>query len=111
MRAIAFCDRESDLARMTIFDDGDRLVARRRRIENRIEPTHQDGRYNDLWQHMRSGRRYVRHDDVYDEDAGIACYDYSSNDDGRLWLRNAAEWEQEVNGVPRYQMLSHGERP
>lgn len=106
MMPLAFCEREVDLARMTICRDGDRLVARLRLATDRIEPTYQTGGFNDAWVHVSSGNGYVRHDEVFDLDAGVACYDYSSNETGRLWLRPIAEWEQIVNGRPRFEPLS-----
>lgn len=104
--AVAFADRESDLARMTILrmPDG-RLVARRRQPDDMITPNHQTGRYNDLWLHVKSGGRYIRHDEVHDIELDIACYDYSSFEDGRLWLRSIAEWHEEVGGRTRFELL------
>jgi len=102
MTPVAFCERESDLARMTILHDGDRLVARRRLPEDVIVPTFQTGAYNDLWVHLRSGGRYMRHDEVTDLETGEPCYDYSSIADGRLWLRTIAAWHETVDGKPRF---------
>lgn len=102
MTPIAFCERERDLARMTILQDGDRLVARRRTVDDAITPTFQIGALNDLWIHVRSGGRYLRHDEVVDLETGLTCYDYSSFEDGRLWLRPVAEWHAIVEGRPRF---------
>ena len=107
MTAIAFCDRESDLAKMTIhrLDDG-RLVARRRRPDDSIVPIHRTGSFGDLWLHVGSGGRYIRHDEVFDEDLGIYCYDYSSCENGRLWLRSIAEWhEPRPDGRTRFERI------
>jgi len=102
-KAIAYAERESDLARMTIFQKSDgRMVARLRRPEDSLEPSHREGVYNDLWRHVGSGGHYLRHDEVYDEDAGQACYDYSSYETGRLWLRSVREWHENVRGGPRF---------
>lgn len=107
MTAIAFAERESDLARMTIhrLPDG-RLVARRRAPEDSILPTHRTGEFGDLWLHVGSGGRYIRHDVVHDEELGIDCYDYSSWQDGRLWLRSIAEWhEPRPDGRTRFERI------
>lgn len=104
---IAFAERESDLARMTILrmPDGS-LVARRRRPDDAIVPSYQTGRHNDAWMHVRSGGRYVRHDDVLDVESGKPSYDYSAFSDGRLWLRPVAEWHEVIDGRPRFEPLS-----
>lgn len=107
MTAIAFCEREDDLAKMTIHRlAGGRLVARLRRPEDQIVPGHQVGEYNDLWIHVRSQGRYIRHDDVHDEDRGIDCYDYSSFQDGRLWLRAVDRWHEIVDGRRRFERIA-----
>lgn len=105
---VAFAEREFDLARMTLFrlPDG-RMAARRRLAEDVIHPGYQTGRYNDLWEHVRSGGRYIRHDDVLDVERNEECYDYSAYSDGRLWLRSTREWHEEVDGVPRFRRLGH----
>lgn len=108
MTPIAYCERERDLARMTILRDGDRLVARRRRPEDAIEPTFQTGALNDLWIHVRSGGRYLRHDEVTDLETGAVCYDYSSFEDGRLWLRPVDEWHAVIDGRPRFERIGNG---
>lgn len=110
MTPVAFCERVSDLALMTIVrrDDGS-LFARRRLPEDRIVPTHRDGTYEDLWRHVKTQGRYVRHDDVPDMDLdpgnGVPSYDYSSMTDGRLWLRTHASWHDVVDGIPRFEPL------
>lgn len=103
---VAFAEREADLAKMSIVrrEDGT-LAARRRAPDDSIEPTHQIGQYNDIWMHVRSGGRYVRHDEVLDIETGRMCYDYSSYADGRLWLRPVQEWHEVVNGRPRFERL------
>ena len=106
MIPIAFCEREADLAPMTILRAVDgRLVARRRLRDDRIVPTHRSGRHEDLWVHERAGGRYVRHDDVFDMDAGLESYDYSAMSDGRLWLRPVREWREPSGGSPRFRPL------
>lgn len=107
MQAIAFCERESDNAPMTILQDGDRLVARRRLLEDSITPSFRVGAHNDLWLHVRSGGRYLRHDEVLDLETGEICYDYSSFTDGRLWLRSVAAWHEIVEGHPRFIPVGH----
>jgi len=110
MTPVAFCERVSDLAQMTILrrEDG-RLVARRRSPEDRIVPTFQTGEHDDLWRHVKTQGQYVRHDDVYDIDMdpvdGVPSYDYSAMTDGRLWLRTHASWHDVVDGIPRFEPL------
>jgi hypothetical protein len=103
---VAFAERESDLARMTILrmPDGT-LAARRRRPDDVIVPSYQTGAYNDMWEHVRSGGRYIRHDDVLDLETREPCYDYSSCTDGRLWLRSRIQWHEEVDGKPRFRRM------
>lgn len=105
-KPVAFAERECDLVKMTIMrmPDGS-LIARPRKSEDIIVPTHQTGEYNDLWVHVRSGGQYIRHDSVYDEDAGKICYDYSSCQDGRLWLRPISEWEEKASGRSRFERV------
>jgi hypothetical protein len=110
MTPVAFCDRVSDLAQMTILLDVDGVLrARRRLASDRIVPTFQTGRFGDLWRHVKTQGRYVRHDVVYDMDLdpvdGVPCYDYSSMADGRLWLRTHASWHDVVDGTPRFEPL------
>lgn len=88
---------------MTILEDGDRLVARRCQPDDRIEPTHKTGRHGDLWIHRKTRHRYLRHDDVHDMELDLPCHDYSSWEDGRLWLRPIAEWEQDEGAGPRFE--------
>lgn len=107
MKPIAFCERESDLAPMTILLDGERLVARRRLISDSIVPTYRTGAYNDLWLHVRSGGRYLRHDEVLDLETNELCYDYSSFEDGRLWLRSVSAWHEIVEGSPRFKQIGN----
>jgi hypothetical protein len=84
-KAIAFADRESDLAPMTILVEPDGLVVARRRLpEDRIVPSARVGSFDDQWLHVGSNGRYTRHDQVLDVDLGLLCYDYSSWMDGRL---------------------------
>lgn len=110
MKAIAFCERVSDLARMTIHrrEDGV-LVAMLRNRDDRIVPTFQTGEYEDLWMHVKTQGRYVRHDPVLDMDLdpvdGVASYDYSSMKDGRLWLRRQTSWHDVAEGIPRFEPL------
>lgn len=107
MTAIAFAEREDDLARMTIhrLDDA-RLVCRRRTPQDRIDPSHRMGEYEDLWVHVRSQGRYIRHDVVYDEERGVHCYDYSSYENGRLWLRSVDAWYEIVDGRQRFERIT-----
>lgn len=106
-KAVAFCDRESDLAPMTILIEPDGTVVARRRIDaDRIEPTARTGRFDDQWLHVGSMGRYTRHDLVYDLETGTPCYDYSSWADGRLWLRSIAEWfEMRPDGRTRFERI------
>lgn len=110
MTPIAFCDRVSDLAQMTILRDEAGILRARRRIpSDRIVPTHRSGVFDDLWRHVKTQGRYVRHDIVLDMDLdpvdGVPCYDYSSMTDGRLWLRTHASWHDVVDGTPRFEPL------
>jgi len=106
MTAIAFCEREDDLAKMTIhrLDDGI-LVARRRTPMDRIVPTHRMGEFEDLWIHVRSQGLYIRHDIVLDEERGTHGYDYSSYENGRLWLRAIDAWYEIVDGRQRFERI------
>lgn len=104
MTPIAFAEREADLVRMTIMRTADGcIVARRRRADDVIVPTHQEGEYNDVWRHVRSGGLYVRHDKVLDLETNRLCFDYSAFSDGRLWLRDAREWDEIIEGRARFE--------
>lgn len=110
MTPVAFCDRVSDLAPMTIMvgEDG-MLRAFRRHASDAIVPTFQTGAFEDLWLHVKTQGRYVRHDVVLDMDLdpvdGVPCYDYSSMENGRLWLRAQSSWHDVVDGIPRFKPL------
>lgn len=107
-RMIAFGDRESDLAPMTILvEPGGLIVARRRLPDDRIDPSPRVGAFDDQWLHVGSGGRYTRHDQVLDLDLGLLCYDYSSWTDGRLWIRSVIEWHQaREDGRPRFERFT-----
>jgi hypothetical protein len=102
MIAVRFCQREHDLAEMTILDDGGRLIARHRLPEDRIDPAPRKGAFEDEWVHVKSKGRYIRHDLVLDIEEDVECYDYSSWQVGRPWLRSTVEWHEVTNGVPRF---------
>lgn len=106
MTVIAFAEREDDLAEMTIhrLEDG-RLVARRRTSEDRIDGMRPKGRFDDAWIHVRSQGRYMRRDVVLDEERGIQCYDYSSLENGRLWIRAIEAWHEIVDGRSRFERI------
>lgn len=105
-KAVAFAERESDLVRMTILrmEDG-RLYARKRLPDDHINPTYQEGEYNDIWRHVKSDGLYIRHDRVIDIETDIECYDYSSCQDGRLWLRSIKEWHEVIDGRTRFEKI------
>ena len=108
--AIAFCDRETDLAPMTVLREPDgSVVARPRLPGDRIVPQARAGAHDDEWMHVRSRTRYTRHDDVADLSdplSPVPSHDYSSWADGRLWLRPVAEWEEPVDGRARFERLA-----
>jgi hypothetical protein len=106
MTIVAFAEREDDLAEMAIHRLGDgRLVARRRTPEDKVDGMRPKGAFDDAWIHVRSKGRYIRHDVVFDEERGIECYDYSSLEHGRLWIRAIGAWHEIVEGRPRFERI------
>lgn len=107
MNAIRFCERESDLAPMTIFrmEDG-RLIARKRSPTDAITHDNAPAEFGDAWIHTKSQGRYTRNDQVFDEDLAINSYHYTSQDNGREWLRAISSWHEILDNHTRFERLT-----
>ncbi len=108
MIAIAFCERESDLAPMTIWKRADgRLEAHRRRDDDVIDRSGHACRYDDAWMHLKTRGAYLRLDvvDDVDQEPPVSSYHYSAIDGGREWLRARESWHEVTDGTPRFERL------
>jgi hypothetical protein len=103
MTIIAFCEREDDLAPMTLVEIHGMIVARARMPHDVAPSSPRIGKLQDQWRHVRSGGLYLRHEAVLDLDRNVWCYHYSSVIDGRAWLRAIEAWREIVDGRPRFE--------
>ena len=95
--------RERDLAPMVVIRRSDGTFCSRRRTEADGMPADILGPGADEgWRHVGSGGRYRLRVTAYDLEEGADHHLYTSEDDGRSWLRNASEWEETVRGAPRF---------
>lgn len=107
MTPVAFCERESDLAEMTILMDADGTLHARRRLPSDVvvEGLRVDS-FDDVWTHVGSQGVYARHGAVLDldldPDGSVPSYDYSALAGRRRWLRTQRSWHDVVDGIPRF---------
>lgn len=103
-RILYFCERERDLAPMTVIMVDGRMHARPRRPDDRPSSDGHMPTFQDRWTHVKSGGLYTRLDPVVDDEDGTSSYTYRS-DQGRTWMRPVAEWFETSGERPRFEPI------